>query len=238
MPKTAVNDFEKALMLSHFTLENIQEAVFWVNSSGSIIDVNPMACKMTGRSREELLSMKVPELNPSEIVQDFSQFWKRLKREKKIVFEAQHRHKDGHLYDVEIAGNYIKYEGQEFSCSIVRDIRKRKMEEDLLRTVSEATSSLSGKDFFIELAKHITLALSMKYALITECTDKEKTRLRTLCYLDGQVVLDNIEYDVAGTPCEIIMRGEDFFMDRGVQEFFSKRKRYRILCGCSYFQPG
>ena len=52
--------------------------------------------------------------------------------------------------------------------------------EELLRTISEATSNVTGKDFFAELAKYITVALSMRYALITECAHEEKTRLRTL----------------------------------------------------------
>ncbi|MEP7110536.1 MAG: PAS domain S-box protein, partial [Ferruginibacter sp.] len=230
-------EFEKELLLSHFTLENLHEAVFWIDSQSVIFQVNEMASQLSGYSKEELLRMKVGDLNDTAIVQDFPAFWNRLKKESKITFEARHRHKMGHQYDVEITGNFIAYQGEEFSCSIVRDIRKKKMEEELLRIVSEATSGVTGTDFFEQLARQITITLSMRYALITQCANEEKTRLRTLCYLDGMVVLDNIEYDVAGIPCEIIMKGENFFMARGVEEYFPKEKGIESYVGVPIFSP-
>src|SRR5215212_1217821 len=105
-------ELDKDLQLSHFTLENLHEAVFWVNSKGYIIQANEMACRMTGYLKEELLAMHVLDINPSRVISDFPKFWKRLKSEKKITFEAQHKHKSGDLYDVEITGNYIEFEGQ------------------------------------------------------------------------------------------------------------------------------
>jgi len=60
-------------------------------------------------------------------------FLLRLKKEKKIVFDAQHKHKKGYLYDIEITGNFIEIGGHEFSCSIVRDIGAKKVNEELMR---------------------------------------------------------------------------------------------------------
>lgn len=237
MAKTSFMDIEKDINLSHFTFENLSEAVFWVNSRGNILYVNDMACKMSGYSKEELMNMQVHQINPSEVVADFENFWRELKAKRHFKFNAKHRHKKGYLYDVEISGNYIEYQGEEMSCSIVRDIHKIKLEEEMLRTVSEATSGLTGKDFFTELAKHITLTLSMRYALITECANEQRTRLRTLCYVDGNVVLDNIEYDTAGIPCEIIMRGEDFFMTHGVEASFPKEKGIESYVGVPIYSP-
>jgi formate hydrogenlyase transcriptional activator len=237
MPKPSTIDFQRELLLSHFTIENLQEAVFWVNSQGNILQVNARACELTGYSKEELLCKGVLDINPSEVVMDFPKFWKRLKKEKKITFEAKHKHKSGYLYDVEITGNFIEYEGQEFSCSIVRDTKRKRLEEETLRIISEATSGLTGKDFFIELAKHITVSLSMRYALITQCANEDKTRLRTICYVDGKKMLDNVEYDTTGIPCEIIMRGEDFFMARGVEEYFPKEKGIQSYVGVPIHSP-
>ncbi|MEP7256026.1 MAG: sigma 54-interacting transcriptional regulator [Ferruginibacter sp.] len=237
MAKTSTLEFEKDLNLSHFTFENLPEAVFWVNSKGNILYVNDAASKMSGYSKEELISMHVHDINPSEVVADFKNFWKTLREKKRFTFESKHKHKTGYLYDIEISGNYIEYEGHEITCSIVRDIRKRRMEEDMLRTVSEATSGLTGKDFFTELARHITVTLSMRYALITECANDQRTRLRTLCYVDGNLVLDNIEYDTADIPCEIIMRGEDFFMPFGVEARFPKEKGIESYVGVPIYSP-
>src|SRR5579862_7781721 len=137
MNEILLKDSKKELQLFHFTLENLHEAVFWVTSKGKIYQANDMACQMTGYTKEELGRMHVVDINPSRLISEFTKFWKRLKVEKKITFETQHKHKSGYSYDVEVTGNYIDFEGQEFTCTIVRDIRKRKIEEELLLTVSE-----------------------------------------------------------------------------------------------------
>src|SRR5882672_2063017 len=100
--KLTLKESEKELLLSHFTLENLYDAVFWISSSGIIIHANDSAYKMTGYDNAELTGMKVVQLNASLIVADFPKFWERLKKERKIIFEARHRHKSGYLYDVEI----------------------------------------------------------------------------------------------------------------------------------------
>ena len=237
MAKVSLQDSEKELLLSHFTLENLHEAVFWVASSGNIFQVNDMACKMSGYTKEELTSMHVIDINPSRIVSDFSKFWQRLKKEKRITFEAQHKHKTGYLYDVEITGNYIEFDGQEFTCSIVRDIRKKKMEEQLLRTVSEATSGLTGQDFLVELTRNITKILGMRYAFIVECADELKTRFRTIAFVEGEKVLDNIEYDVKGSACSMLLKGEPYFLPSGVQKKFEGAKGIEAYVGVPIISP-
>lgn len=237
MAKVTRLDFEKDTYLSQFTLENLQEGVFWVNADAAILNVNNTACAMSGYSRKELMAMKVHDINPSEIVMDFASFWKRLKKEKKIRFEAKHKHKTGYLYDVEITGNFIEYNGQEFTCSIVRDIRKRKMEEELLRTVSEATSAQVGYDYFRELTKYITITLGVKYALVTECANEAKTRLRTISFVDNTTPLENIEYDLDGTPCQIVMQGKDYFCPDELEKIFPKEKGMQSYVAVPIYSP-
>jgi PAS domain S-box-containing protein len=237
MAKTSSIDIEKELQLSHFTIENLHEAVFWVQSTGNIFQVNDMACKMTGHTKEELSKKHVTDLNPSPIVADFAKFWKRLQKEKKITFEAQHRHKEGYLYDVEITGNYIEYDGHQFTCSIVRDIRKRKLEEELLRRISEATSGYVGQDYFHELTKFITLTLGVKYSLITECANEDNTRVRTISFVDHGTPLENIEYDLEGTPCEIVMAGKDYFCANELEKNFPKEKGLQSYVAVPIYSP-
>ncbi len=237
MPKTALINTSQELNLFHFSLENLHEAVLWVSSSGQIIRVNDAACKMCGYSKEELAQMQVSDINPSPVFTNFSTFWQRIKKEKKIVFEGQHRHKIGFLYDVEITGNYISYEGQEYSCSIVRDIRKRKLEEQLLRTISENTSGVTGEDYFKELTRYITAALNVRYSMVVSCSNNETTKLRMLSYVDRQDILENIEYDTKGTPCEIVMQGKDFFCPDRLDETFPREKGIKSWVAVPIYSP-
>ncbi len=230
-------DSEKELQLSHFTIANLKEAVFWITSEGKIFQVNEMACTMTGYTREELTSFYVFDLNPSRIVEDFPNFWNRLKKEKKFIFEAQHKHKTGFIYDVEITGNFFEYKGQELACSIVRDIRKRKMEEELLRTISENTCSVTGADYFRELTKFITITLNVRYSMVVSCSNDEITKLRMLSYVDRQEVLENFEYDTKGTPCEIVMQGKDFFCADKLEETFPREKGIKSWVAVPIYSP-
>jgi formate hydrogenlyase transcriptional activator len=221
MSKSSFNNIpEKDLQLSRFTIENLQEAVFWIDSNGCICQVNERASRMSGYSKDELLQKKVSDMNPSEVVADFPAFWKRLKNEKTITFQAKHKHKDGHLYDVEITGNYIEYNGQGFSCSIVHDISKRKADEELLHSFSGVISPLTGTDFLVELCKKFTKALNMPYAVIAECIPDEETKVRTLCFINNDAVIENIEYDVSGLPCEVILQGKQLFVPENAYKQF------------------
>ena len=231
MARASIHEFEQELLLSHFTMENLQEAIFWINSAGKIVQVNEMACKMSGYSKLELTNMSILQLNPTPEIADFPEYWQKLKKTKKIVFESKHKHKSGQLYEVEISGNYIEYKRQEFSCSIVRDLRKKNMEEQLLRTVSEATSGLTGHDFLVELSKNVTKILGLRYAFIVECADESKTRFRTLAFVEGETVLDNIEYDVKGSACSEMLKGKPYFLPAGVQDKFPAAKGIEAYIG-------
>ena len=231
MPVPSSKKAKTDLQLSQFTIEHLPEAIFWINAEGKIIQTNRAATVISGYTKEELLDMAVFNFNPAMTKEKWIQHWQKTKQHKSLTFKSTHRHKSGYNYDVEITNNFIQIDRQEYSCSVVRDIRKRKLEEELLRTVSEATSGVTGEDFLLELAKHITFTLTMRYALITECANAGKTKLRTLCYVDGNKVLDNIEYGTAGIPCEIIMQGKDFFMGKDVQKTFPKEKGIEAAIG-------
>ncbi len=233
-----IRSFNKRdIELYNFTLDNLPEAVFWIDSSSKILQVNKMACQMTGYSKEELLSMAILDINPTPLIKNFKAYWAKLKKEKKLIFESLHRNKAGFTYDVEISGNYVEFEGQEISCSIVRDLRKKKYEEHLLRTISEQTSGLTGQDYFYELAKYVTATLNVRYSIVTECSNEEKTRVRTLCYVDRMEVKENIEYDLQGTPCDIIMKGNDLFQASDVQKFYPREKGIESYIGVPIYSP-
>jgi formate hydrogenlyase transcriptional activator len=91
---------------------------------------------------------------------------------------------------------------------------------DILLTLAERTAGFTGEDYFRELARYITSTLGVRYAIVTECTDEEKTRVRTLSYVDRQELQESFEYDIHGTPCEIVMQGRDYFCPVDLEKQF------------------
>lgn len=228
---------QEDVQLSHFTLEQLHEAIYWIDQKGKIIHVNQQACSLSGYSREELIGMYVFDLTHKLNRENWVEGWAKLKSLKNYSIETVHRHKSGYDYTVESSNNFIELNGKEFLCAVVRDIRRRKIEEELLKTVSEATANLTGMDYFRELTRFITSTLNVQYAIVTECTNEEKTRVRTLSYVDRQELKENIEYDLAGTPCEIVMKGKDYFCADGLEKVFPKEQGIRSYVAVPIMSP-
>ncbi len=99
------------------------------------------------------------------------------------------------------------------------DIQK-KVADDLLTKVSEATSGIMGHDFVLQLTKKITGVLGMRYCFVAECANPEKTRLRTIAFVDGETVLDNVEYNTNESACQMMMNGKPYFLPKGAQKLY------------------
>lgn len=235
--KEELHDRKADIELYKVTIENLQEAVYWVDDTGKIKLVNKSACTISGFEREELIGMSVFNLAPVINESYWAERWQKLKREKGYTIETQHKHKEGYLYDVESSNHFIEFEGKEYLCAVVRDIGKRKTEEELLKTVSEGTAGLTGMDYFRELAKFVTTTLGVRYAIVTECTNEKQTRVRTLSYADREELLENVEYDLEGTPCEIVMKGKDYFCANELEKAFPKEKGIQSYMSVPIFSP-
>ncbi len=89
-----------------------------------------------------------------------------------------------------------------------QEAAQRRQAEETLRSVVEGTATVTGGDFFSALVRHLASAIGVRYAFVTECTDQTKTRVRTLAFWTGESLADNIEYDLALTPCERVIGGQ------------------------------
>ncbi|UCC83561.1 MAG: GAF domain-containing sensor histidine kinase [Gemmatimonadota bacterium] len=90
---------------------------------------------------------------------------------------------------------------------------------ETLTTIAEGTAVTTGEEFFRALVRHVAGALEVRHAMIAEVTEA-RGRVRTLAQWDIDRFLDNIEYDVAGTPCEPVLLGETRQYVHSVSELF------------------
>ena len=97
---------------------------------------------------------------------------------------------------------------------------QRRQAEQTLRSVVEGTAAVTGGDFFSALVRHLAAAIGVRYAFVTECTDQTKTRVRTLAFWSGESLADNIEYDLALTPCERVIEGQVCHHVSDLQQLF------------------
>ncbi len=124
---------EKALRLTHFSVDQAMDAVIWLDASGHIVFVNQRASHVLGYSMEELSSMTVHDVDPMFSPTAWRSHWEELREKKSLVIQTVHRTKAGKLIPVEIAVNHIECDGHEYNCAFARDITERKMAEQALQ---------------------------------------------------------------------------------------------------------
>ena len=124
---------EEALRLTRFSVDNVADAVYWIDPQARIVDVNESACHMLGYTHEELTGISLADIDPEFSLTQWPKTWKQVKETGKVTLEAQHRTKAGQLIPVEIIANYIDFGGRELDCAVVRDITERKRAEENLQ---------------------------------------------------------------------------------------------------------
>jgi hypothetical protein len=82
---------------------------------------------------------------------------------------------------------------------------RRVDEEAALRAVVEGTASETGRDFYRALVRNLAGTLDTFGAWVTEF-DERADRLRALAFWFAGTWLDDFEYPIAGTACEIAVR--------------------------------
>jgi diguanylate cyclase (GGDEF)-like protein/PAS domain S-box-containing protein len=160
---------EKELWLTQLSVEHASENIFWTNSQGHFVYVNKAACDSLGYSRQELLSLSVPDLNPRfRKEEDWSAFWEELKRRGSITFEGQNTSKQGRIFPAEVTANYFEFDGQEYSFAFVRDITDRKLAEDRVQYLAfyDDLTGLPNRTLLQDrLAKALADARRQKYRI-------------------------------------------------------------------------
>lgn len=87
--------------------------------------------------------------------------------------------------------------------------------------IAEATAPLTGGDYFRTLVARLALSLGVEAALVTECLHYPENHVRTLAVWHGSNFIEDISYDLAGTPCEDVIHGGEFcFCPERMQERF------------------
>ncbi|MDD4927790.1 MAG: PAS domain-containing protein [Gallionella sp.] len=108
---------------------------FWLVSArnGLLVDVNAAYCNMAGYSREELLNQPITLIEAEQDQEKIERNIQTIMRGEPLLFETRHRHKDGHLIDVEISARFLPARGGVI-VTFIRDITGRKQAEKALLT--------------------------------------------------------------------------------------------------------
>lgn len=106
---------------------------FWlVDPEGRLCEVNEVYAQRSGYSREELLRLRINDLDALEHPAETAERITRLQREGRGIFETVHRAKDGSLWPVEARVTYTPDGGGTFAV-FFRDLTESRRAENLAR---------------------------------------------------------------------------------------------------------
>jgi len=140
---TQCKEAEEALELSQFSIDRAIDAVYFLGPDAKFFYVNEAACQTLGYSQAELLKMNVWDTDAIFSSQEkWGKHWQELKQSIFLRREGAQKNKEGEIIPVEISANYLEFNGKEYNCTFVRDIRERKEIEKEMQEAEVAIREL------------------------------------------------------------------------------------------------
>ncbi|QDL06973.1 PAS domain-containing sensor histidine kinase [Brasilonema octagenarum UFV-E1] len=191
---------EEELKLAQFLINQVADAAFYVGLNAQIIYVNDAMCRISEYSREELLRMKVEDIDVDFSAQDWSEKWAALKQQGSLTFQSRYQTKTSRVFLVEINLTYIEYQGKEFACAFARSSSnelvgfnvqqyldrtsdpKQEFEQEVIeyqRTQTELKTSLSLLSSTLESTANGILAVNIEGEIL--CYNQKFMEMWQLC---------------------------------------------------------
>ena len=126
-------------------LETATDAFFLHDMEGRFVDVNLLACRNLGYTRDELLNMSVLDIEIGDAPDKLKLLTSDLQEGKSIHLDGIHRRKDGSTFPVEISAGLIKMNNQKLLSVLARDVSERKeTERQLLAKTNQLQTVISN----------------------------------------------------------------------------------------------
>jgi PAS domain S-box-containing protein len=176
-----------------FVMDNIQEAGFLIDENARFKYVNDRACKITGYTRDELLTMSVPDINSDLSMERWRDHWIDLKTSGTFSFESKMIAKDDRLIPVEISDIFLEYKGQPYNFGLVRDITERKQIEGERLANLKVFENMNQVNRAIQAARDIDSLLSETLDATLKIFDCDRTYISYPCDPEADVLFVPME---------------------------------------------
>ena len=125
----ALSDLHASLSRYRALFESSPDAIFILEAMGPergrILSANPAAATIHGYSLDELLRLRVQDLDTPETAAPAPGRFQQILQGRTLVFEVEHRRKDGTIFPVEVTASPLQLDGRTYVLAIDRDITER-----------------------------------------------------------------------------------------------------------------
>ncbi|HSG98931.1 MAG TPA: PAS domain S-box protein, partial [candidate division Zixibacteria bacterium] len=216
----------------HVILDATVDAIIVIDERSVIRVFNNAAQRIFGYTEAEALGQNVSTLiaEPDRSQHDrhvenylLTRSPKVLDRRREVIAQR----KNGERFPVELSVQEARIAGRRAFVGVLQDITEKKRIDDelrysreryirelehrqiVLRTLAERLDADTGERFFESLVRHLARTFSTRYALVAKTHGDGAAQATTISVCDGDSLMENFQYDVCGTPCELVInRGE------------------------------
>jgi PAS domain S-box-containing protein len=125
-----IRQSEESLKFTQFAVDQCCVPAFRIDAEARILYANAAACLGLGYSAEELLKMRVADIDPRWTEPGWARFWAELKERRAVVAEGCQRTKDGRVFPMETSSSFLEYDGRGYCFVFAQDITLRKRSEE------------------------------------------------------------------------------------------------------------
>jgi PAS domain S-box-containing protein len=124
---------QRQLRLTRHAVEQANDALFQVGPDGAFRYANAAACRLLGLEREQLLRLRVPDIDVQVDETQWPQRWREMCDRGFLRFETRVRHHAGHEIPVDVSVSFVTSGSETFAHVCVDDLRERRAAEHCIR---------------------------------------------------------------------------------------------------------
>jgi diguanylate cyclase (GGDEF)-like protein/PAS domain S-box-containing protein len=201
-------------------LHQSSESMLLTDLNGKILDSNDQTCRLLGYDTETLLTLNIQEIDPEQTPSLLKQ-WSDASIQKAKTYDADYFRKNGDRFPVEVCGNIITLDQDDYFLASFRDITQRKKDEEQVKFLAyyDSLTNLPNRRFLNQnLEKVITQAREKGYVggLIFLDLDRFKSINDSMGHHVGDSILEEVAQRIisALSESEIAVRigGDEFVL--------------------------
>ncbi len=124
---------EQELNKFKFVSDNSTDANFLIGRDAQFLYVNKAACKMFSYTKEELLKLRIPDIDIRYGLEQFQELFNLIQTKHVPVVETVNKRKDGSTFPSEITVTGHRMSGKPYMFASLRDVTRRKLIEETSR---------------------------------------------------------------------------------------------------------
>lgn len=113
---------QNELQFLYSVLDQAGESILIINEEADLVYVNRAACDILGYSKEEMLRLKVFDIDPEFPPDLWPAHWQDILSRKAFTLSSIHQTREGLRFPVEVTVNAIHYQNEVFNCAFARDV--------------------------------------------------------------------------------------------------------------------